>query len=101
LDEALHEVPQDVYTILAFHAPGFFDQVAGRVPLTLAGHTHGGQVRFPLVPVFWLPRGSGRYLEGWYGADDSRMYVSRGIGTSTLPIRFLCRPELAIITVGP
>jgi uncharacterized protein len=101
LDEALRDVPENVYTILAFHAPGFFDQAAGRAPLALAGHTHGGQVRIPLVPVFWLPRGSGHYLEGWYGENGSKMYVSRGIGTSTLPIRFLCRPELAMITVGP
>jgi predicted MPP superfamily phosphohydrolase len=101
LDEALREVPKDAYTILAFHAPGFFEQAAGRAPLVLAGHTHGGQVRIPLLPVFWLPRGSAPYLEGWYGENGSRMYVSRGIGTSTLPIRFLCRPELAIITIGP
>lgn len=101
LEEALSGVPHDVYTILAFHAPGFFDEATGRVPLVLAGHTHGGQVRIPFLPVFWLPRGSGHYLEGWYGANDSKMYVSRGIGTSILPIRFMCRPELAIITIGP
>jgi predicted MPP superfamily phosphohydrolase len=101
LDAALRTVPQSAYVIAAFHAPGFFDNVAGRVPLVLAGHTHGGQVRLPLVPVFWLPRGSGRFLGGWYAEQGSRMYVSRGIGTSSLPIRFRCRPELSIITVGP
>jgi len=101
LDEALREVPKNAYTILAFHSPGFFDEAAGRAPLMLAGHTHGGQVRFPGIPVFWLPHGSGHYLEGWYEDNGSRMYVSRGIGTSALPIRFLCRPELAIITIGP
>jgi predicted MPP superfamily phosphohydrolase len=52
------------------------------------------------VPPFWLPSGSGRYLEGWYEERGSRLYVSRGIGTSVLPVRFLCRPELAIVTVG-
>jgi uncharacterized protein len=101
LDAALKMVPQGAYTILAFHAPGFFNQAAGRAPLALAGHTHGGQIRFPFLPVLWLPRDSGHYLEGWYGANGSKMYVSRGIGTSTLPIRFMCRPELAIITIGP
>lgn len=101
LNAALAAVPPNVYTILAFHAPGFFDRAAGRVPLVLAGHTHGGQVRVPFVPVFWLPRDSGRFLEGWYEQNGSKMYVSRGIGTSTLPIRFLCRPELDIITVSP
>jgi uncharacterized protein len=101
LDEALREVPKNTYTILAFHAPGYFDEIAGRTPLMLAGHTHGGQVRLPYLPVFWLPHDSGHYLEGWFEDNGSRMYVSRGIGTSTLPIRFLCRPELAIITIGP
>jgi hypothetical protein len=100
LDAALKTVPQGAYVIAAFHAPAFFDNIAGHVPLVLAGHTHGGQVRLPLVPVFWLPQGSGRFLEGWYAERGSRMYVSRGIGTSFLPIRFLCLPELAIITVG-
>jgi predicted MPP superfamily phosphohydrolase len=100
LDTALKTVPQGAYVIAAFHAPAFFDTIAGQVPLVLAGHTHGGQVRLPLVPVFWLPAGSGRYLEGWYAERGSRMYVSRGIGTTFLPIRFLCLPELAIITVG-
>jgi predicted MPP superfamily phosphohydrolase len=100
LDAALKTVPQCAYVIAAFHAPGFFDKIADRVPLVLAGHTHGGQVRLPLVPVFWLPKGSGGYLDGWYSKDGSRMYVSRGIGTSVLPIRFRCRPELSIITVG-
>lgn len=100
-EAAIRNVPPGAYLITAFHAPGFFDRVAGRTPLVLAGHTHGGQVRLPFVPVFWRPHGSGRYLEGWYNENGSRMYVSRGIGTSTLPIRFRCRPELAIITVGP
>lgn len=100
LEGPLSAVPPGAYVIAAFHAPGFFDHVAGRVPLVLAGHTHGGQVRLPFVPVFWLPDGSGRFLEGWYAERGSRMYVSRGIGTSFLPIRFLCAPELSIITVG-
>jgi predicted MPP superfamily phosphohydrolase len=98
---ALRNVPENEYAIAAIHGPAFFDQLAGRVPLVLAGHTHGGQMRLPLVPVFWLPFGSGRFLEGWYTDAGSKMYVSRGIGTTGLPIRFRCRPELAIITLVP
>lgn len=101
IDIALKAVPPNVYPIALFHEPGYFDRVAGKVPLALAGHTHGGQVRIPFVPVFWLPRGSDGFLEGWFAEKNSRMYVSRGIGTSNLPVRFLCRPELAIITLEP
>jgi uncharacterized protein len=99
LEVALKDVPTDAFTITLFHSPAQFDQVASRCPLVLAGHTHGGQVRIPLVPMLWLPRGAGKYLAGWYRRNGSAMYVTRGIGTSILPIRFLCRPELAIITV--
>lgn len=101
IDMALKAVPPNVYTIALFHAPSYFDRVAGKVPLSLAGHTHGGQVRIPFVPVFWLPRGSSGFLEGWYAEQNSKLYVSRGIGTSNLAVRFLCRPEIAIITIEP
>jgi predicted MPP superfamily phosphohydrolase len=98
---AVANAPPGAYVIAALHAPGYFDTIAGRAPLVLAGHAHGGQVRLPPIPVFWLPKECGRYLEGWYEERGSLMYVSRGIGTSILPIRFLCRPELAIITLQP
>jgi hypothetical protein len=101
LDTALAGIPQGSYKIALFHAPGYFDRIAGQVNLVLAGHTHGGQVRIPFVPTFWLPEDSGHYLEGWYEKSGSKMYVNRGLGWTALPIRFLCRPEVAIITVEP
>lgn len=94
-------IPADAFAIALFHSPAAFRSTAGSWPLALAGHTHGGQVRLPPIPTFWLPHGSGDYLAGWYAAKGSRLYVSRGIGTSTLPIRFLCRPELPLLTLGP
>lgn len=101
LERALSGVPADVYKIALFHSPGFFDQIAGRVNLCLAGHTHGGQVRIPFVKPFWLPRDSGRFLEGWYEENGTKMYVNRGLGMSNLPIRFLCRPEISFFTIHP
>jgi uncharacterized protein len=101
LDAALAGIPPGIYTILLFHSPGYFSHVAGRVNLCLAGHTHGGQVRLPFTKPFWLPRGAGHFLEGWYEDNGTKMYVSRGIGTSILPIRFFCRPEIDFITVRP
>jgi uncharacterized protein len=100
-DVALLGIPAGAYTIALFHSPGFFDHMAGRVDLCLTGHTHGGQVIIPFVKPFWLPKGCGRYLAGWYDVNGTKMYVSRGIGTSVLPIRFLCRPEVDFITIEP
>ncbi len=101
LDTALAGVPPGIFTIALFHSPFFFDLAAGHANLCLAGHTHGGQVRLPFLHPLWLPGGCGRYLEGWYEENGSQMYVSRGLGMSILPVRFHCRPELAIITVKP
>ncbi len=91
----------DNFCISLFHSPEFFDSVKDVCPLALSGHTHGGQVLLPGIGPLWLPRGSGDYVSGWYESDATKMYVSRGLGTSILPIRFLSRPELVFITVSP
>ncbi len=100
LDAALRGAPPGAYTIVLFHSPEFFNETAGRYDLGFAGHTHGGQLRLPFIRPFWLPGGSGRFLAGWYEERGSRMYVSRGIGWSHVPIRLNCPPEIPIITVG-
>lgn len=100
-DAAMAGVPKGVYTIALFHSPKYLDVMAGRVDLALAGHTHGGQVRIPYVRPVWLPRGCGRYIAGWYEEGGTKMYVTRGLGTSILPVRFLCRPELTFLTINP
>lgn len=101
LDRTLANIPEDAFRIALFHSPDFFDQVSGRCDVALSGHTHGGQVRLPLLSPFWLPPSCGRYVDGWYEQKGSRMYVSRGIGTSILPVRFLCRPEIAVFMLEP
>ena len=86
--------------LLLSHVPAFSHQLLdGRVDLILCGHTHGGQVRFPFVPVFYLPRFSGRFVHGLYrvGSNNTPLYVTRGIGTSVLPVRFLCPPEITCV----
>lgn len=82
--------------LLLQHCPAFRDRIAGsRGPAwMLAGHTHGGQVKLPgWAPV--RPRGSGRYLEGWYRDRRPELYVCRGIGTVGIPARFFSPPEVA------
>lgn len=88
------------------HAPGWVDEArdtpaVADVPspaLILSGHTHGGQVRHPWGAVT-TPPGSGRFVRGWYRDTHGPLYVSQGVGTSLLPIRLFCRPELPIFTL--
>jgi predicted MPP superfamily phosphohydrolase len=84
------------------HAPGYLDgppvDRSVRPALLLAGHTHGGQIRIPLVPPV-KPIGAGRFLEGWYHDTFAPLYVSRGVGTTGIQARFLCPAELPIFTL--
>ncbi|WP_291315234.1 metallophosphoesterase [Desulfuromonas sp.] len=91
--------PERVNLLLS-HVPAFDHQaLEGRIDLILCGHTHGGQVRLPFVPPFYLPRFSEPFIEGLYrvGPEETPLYVTRGVGTSILPVRFLCRPEITLL----
>jgi len=91
--------PAANHLVLA-HCPLCRDSVAlpaeHPADLVLAGHTHGGQVTLLGHPLV-LPEGSGRYVAGWYRDAGPPMYVSRGIGTSLLPVRLGTPPELVRI----
>jgi uncharacterized protein len=88
--------PVDQHLVLA-HCPITRDSLqmpSGHpVSLVLSGHTHGGQVA-PFGIATHVPPGSGQYVAGWYCDGGPPMYVSRGIGTSLLPIRIGATPEL-------
>jgi uncharacterized protein len=101
LDAALAPVPAGAFTVAMIHCPVLFEDVAGRVPLVLAGHTHGGQVLLPGRRPLFMPRGCSSYRAGWYEREGSRMYISRGVGCSTIPVRFGCPPEIALLELRP
>lgn len=90
--------------ILMCHGPDYADYLldhpAGQaVDMMLSGHSHGGQVRLPLVGALVLPPYGRKYVEGWFRLGRLQLYVNRGIGTVGLPIRFDCPPELAVFTL--
>jgi predicted MPP superfamily phosphohydrolase len=65
----------------------------------LCGHTHGGQVRLPLIGPLILPQMGRKYVEGWFRFGSLQLYVNRGLGTVGVPIRFNCPPEIALLTL--
>lgn len=86
--------------ILLAHEPDVLPLVsAHNVDLMLSGHTHGGQVRFPLLPAMFLPELGRQYVEGHYRLGPTQLYVNRGVGTVNLPFRFNCPPEITLITL--
>ena len=71
-----------------------------RVSLALAGHTHGGQVNLPLLGRLIVPSHYGqRYAAGHIVEQGRHLFVTTGLGTSILPVRFGVPPEVAILTL--
>lgn len=111
LDDVLEGVPDlgpviqqtekhpDRFHIMLVHEPDYADAVANyHVDLQLSGHSHGGQITFPLIGPIITPPDSKKYINGLYKINERlTLYINRGIGTTILPFRFLCKPELTII----
>jgi hypothetical protein len=88
--------------ILLTHNPDVFPLVPDRVTLTLAGHTHGGQVRLPFVGRPIVPSQFGqRFAAGHVVEGGRHLYVATGVGTSILPIRFRVPPVVTMLTLMP
>lgn len=87
--------------ICLWHEPDLVKMLPEGCVLQLSGHTHGGQFRFPggFTPMHTnLGR---KYVRGYFPLADTPLYVSRGIGTTGPPSRFLCPPEVSILTLVP
>ena len=77
-----------------------FQHLPKTVPLLLAAHTHGGQVKFPLIGTPVVPSRFGqRYSAGHVFENEHHLFVTTGIGTSILPVRFRVPPEIVILTI--
>jgi predicted MPP superfamily phosphohydrolase len=98
LEAALRGLEPAIPTILLSHRPEIFPQAADRdIPLTLAGHWHGGQVKLSLPGGdISLAHLRTPYPEGLYRINASHLYVSRGIGTTFTPVRLNAPPEVTL-----
>lgn len=91
------------FCLVLEHQPQIFDIIKDyNFNLVLAGHTHGGQVKFPFIRILYAP-GQGLFPKYGYGVyengNSKKMFVSKGLGATTFPIRFFNRPELNIIKI--
>lgn len=87
--------------LLLSHSPDIFPHVPASIDLTLAGHTHGGQVAPPFIgPLVTASRYGRRYAHGHVVERGRHLIVSAGIGTSILPLRLGVPPEIVVVSLG-
>lgn len=98
---ALEGLPDSAASLLLCHNPDYLFEVPATVGLTLCGHTHGGQIWIPFFgAVFTSSKYGQRFAEGWV-EDPVKAFVSRGLGVSTLPLRYRCEAELVVLDLLP
>jgi uncharacterized protein len=103
IPSSIRNVPNEPVVLLC-HGPDYADELLTRpagqsVSLMLSGHTHGGQVRLPLIGPLALPAMGKKYVEGWFQLGSLQLHVNRGLGTVGLPFRLDCPPEISLITL--
>jgi predicted MPP superfamily phosphohydrolase len=98
---ALRDVPRDKAALCFTHSPDVFPDLPRTCLLTVAAHTHGGQIWLPFVGRMIVPSKFGqRYAAGLVHEDGRYLFVTTGIGTSILPVRFRVPPEISILDVS-
>lgn len=98
--EEWRKVPIIEPILVLSHSPDVFPSIPSRVALTLASHTHGGQVRLPVLGSLIVPSSFGqRFARGPVVEEGRHLFVNTGIGTSIIPVRLGVPPEISILTL--
>lgn len=94
------QIPDHAPVVALWHEPDGADEVApyGAL-LQLSGHSHGGQVRLPVVGHVAAPTGGRRYVSGLYDASGMPIYTSHGVGAYRPPLRYRCAPEVTLVSL--
>lgn len=102
IETALQDVTSQHAVLALTHSPDLHPLLPEFISLTLAGHTHGGQVYLPLLGRLIVPSDYGsRYAIGLVKEGKKQIFVSPGIGTSIIPVRFLTPPEVSVLRLHP
>ena len=100
LSKTMHGVPAGEAVILLAHEPDFADEASHYpIDLQLSGHSHGGQIRIPLLPPLYLPELAKKYFWGTYRVGALTLHTSAGLGTIGVPMRLNCPPEITMLTL--
>jgi uncharacterized protein len=100
LQRTLQNVPASEATVLLSHEPDFAEDVRRYpVDLQLSGHSHGGQIRLPIVGAPYLPDLGRRFPMGLYNLGRLKLYTNIGLGTIRIPARLNCPPEITLFTL--
>jgi predicted MPP superfamily phosphohydrolase len=100
LELALRGIPPGEPVILLAHEPDWADYVAHHpLDLQLSGHSHGGQIRIPLIGAPYLPQLARKYPWGLRRIGPVTLYTNAGIGTIRVPVRLNCPPEVTLINL--
>jgi predicted MPP superfamily phosphohydrolase len=101
IEKAFADVPPDGFVILLAHSPEVITATDGfKIDLCLCGHTHAGQIRLPVVgPLFTHCRLPRRFTSGRWNYNGMIGYTSSGVGSSGIPVRFNCPPEIVLLTL--
>ncbi len=96
------QIPPGAATLTLTHNPGLFDWESDHAPILLAGHTHAGQVRLPLIgSIVQVSRHTEDTADGFEVINGRILIVSRGLGSSGIPVRFNCPPQIMLLTIHP
>lgn len=100
-DKAFAGIPADARLIVMMHDPANASALPSRTLVAFAGHTHGGQVRLPFYGALLTPgRAPRQHAYGWLPDVPAPTFVTSGIGTSILPVRFNCPPETVVLRLS-
>ena len=102
LSRAFAGLDRSLPILLLAHNPELFVMPDNAADLTISGHTHGGQIRLPLIGANYLPRRAEEFFDrGLFYKNGQQLVVTSGLGTSLLPLRWNCPPEVLFLTLRP
>lgn len=93
--------PASDFTLLLTHEPDLVDNLKDyKADLILSGHSHGGQIRLPLLGALITPPLAINYVAGFYELPQGKLYVDTGIGTTRIPVRLFTPPQISVFDIG-